>query len=98
MGVQRLEDTFSIIHKVLHPWLYIFGLGTKDGSVEWRVVACFFICKSLVLIYMRHSYPEANCVLDPSPQCLRRNITEKIITLKKVMIGNRLLVRCHDDN
>ena len=36
MGVQRLEDIFSIVLKILRAWLYIFGLGTKDGSVEWH--------------------------------------------------------------
>jgi hypothetical protein len=50
MGLQRLEDNFSIVRTNLRPWFYVFGLNTNDGSVEWRVGACFYIGKSLVWI------------------------------------------------
>jgi hypothetical protein len=50
MRVQRLDDVFSILNTILRPWLYIFGLSTNDGSMKWRVGACFYIAKSLVRI------------------------------------------------
>ena len=36
MGVQQLEDIFSIAHSNLRCWLIIWGLGAKDVSAERR--------------------------------------------------------------